>query len=324
MGIIFGNPQEKHKPCDNELPSTSWDTESRSPFVALSQKRGKRKALDDDGPVETKKRRLDPSAMFKAKYEQLKEFGKGGSGFVLAGYRKADHLPVAIKYIPRHKVVHYHKDNTGKLIPMEVAIMLKIAAESERHSATIDLLDWYDLEREVILVLERPMPAVDLLKYMNAKGGCLNETESKIILRQLVDAAIDLHRKHIFHRDIKVENVLIETCTDRIRIRVIDFGASCFFKEGDAFEDFRGTHIPPEFFSRKKYKAGPSTVFQMGVLLYNLVQPTSFRWELYCQEGQRITGEHSENCRDFLMACLHEDPDQRLTLEQLRSHLWLR
>ncbi|XP_068428399.1 serine/threonine-protein kinase pim-1-like [Clinocottus analis] len=328
------NPPEKRRrldtiPCDNEMPSTSQDTESRNePKAVLTQRRPKRKAIADDEPGETKtkrKRTLGPSAMFKAKYKQLEEIGEGQLGFVFAGYRKADYLDVAIKHMPRAKgILYVEEDYTGKRLPMEAAVMLKLAAVSKRHSAHVDLLDWYELEDEVILVLERPMPAVNLLQYIDDNGGRLKEKEAKIIMRQLVDAVIDLHEKHIFHRDIKVENVLIQTCLDGIRVRIIDFGASCFFNEGDTYEYFMGTHIPPECFTRENYTAGPSSVFQMGGVLFDMVQTTSFKWDLFYEEGQRIKGRLSKNCRYFIKGCLHEDPDQRLTLTQLKDHPWLR
>ena len=44
------------------------------------------------------------SAEFEQKYEQQNQLGEGGCGSVFAGYRRADHLPVAIKHIERDKV----------------------------------------------------------------------------------------------------------------------------------------------------------------------------------------------------------------------------
>ncbi|XP_068428781.1 serine/threonine-protein kinase pim-2-like isoform X2 [Clinocottus analis] len=277
------NPQEKCRRLDsihNEMPSTSKDLESRNePVAVLTQRSPKRKA--DDEPGETMKRTLGPSAMFKAKYQQLEGLGEGGFGFVFAGYRKADYLDVVIKHIPKDQLILYHEDNTGKLIPMEVAVMLKLAAVSERHSAHVGLLDWYELEEEVILVLERPMPAVDLLQYILAKGGCLEEKEAKIIMRQLVDAAIDLQEKHIFHRHIKVENLLVETRKNRLKVRVIDFGLSCFTEEGEKYETFYGTHIPPEWYSRRHYMAGPTTAYQIGAVLVDMLQNTHLRSDIF-------------------------------------------
>lgn len=63
---------------------------------------------------------------------------------------------------------------------------------------------------------------------------------SQIILKQLVDAAKELQDKCIFHRDIKVENILIETSSDVPRVRLIDFGLSCFVKEASFYRVFYG------------------------------------------------------------------------------------
>ncbi|XP_068433650.1 serine/threonine-protein kinase pim-2-like isoform X2 [Clinocottus analis] len=307
--------------CDNESPSTSGDTKTRNtPEEALSKRSANRNAVADDGPVETKKRTLD---MFQARYEEQEKLGEGGFGCVFAGHRKADNLNVAIKHI-RQEDVFKHRDNTGKQIPMEVAVMLKLAGETERPSAPIDLLDWYDLDQELILVLERPMPAVDLHDYIKAKGGYLMEKDAKVILRQVVDAAIDLQQRHIFHRDIKVNNLLIETSNKKApRVRIIDFGVSCFSAEGDAFRNFEGTHFPPEWHSQHEYKAGPTTVYQIGGVLYDMLHQQSFGQENLYQQ-RRINWRFSENCRDFFKSCFQTDPDRRLTLQQLRNHLWLR
>jgi len=63
---------------------------------------------------------------------------------------------------------------------MEVAILQELAEESERHSAMITILDWYDVDEELVIVLERPIPAVDLGDYIKIKGGYLQETEAKV------------------------------------------------------------------------------------------------------------------------------------------------
>nr|XP_024657678.1 serine/threonine-protein kinase pim-1-like [Maylandia zebra] len=148
---------------------------------------------------------------------------------------------VAIKHIPKGKVYCKVKDDNGKNLSVEVAIMLKLAAEADgsvETSAPVSLLEWFDFGRELILVMERPVPAVDLDKYIEENGGFLPEDKAKVILKQLVDAAKHLEDKHIFHRDIKSENILIETGSDVPRVRIIDFGLSCFFKERSQYPLF--------------------------------------------------------------------------------------
>lgn len=53
-------------------------------------------------------------------------------------------------------------------------------------------------------------------------------------MKQLVAAAVQLHMAGIFHRDLKLDNILIEHDDARPvpRVRIIDFGCSCFVTEG--------------------------------------------------------------------------------------------
>uniref|UniRef100_A0AAZ1Y223 non-specific serine/threonine protein kinase n=1 Tax=Oreochromis aureus TaxID=47969 RepID=A0AAZ1Y223_OREAU len=156
-------------------------------------------------------------------------------------------------------------------------------------------------------------PAVDLHDYITENGGCLPEEKAKVILKQLVDAAKDLEDKHIFHRDIKSENILIETGSDVPRVRIIDFGLSCFAKARSLYRVFYGTpiHTPPECYGRKKYKAGPTTVWQMGVVLYEALHVGDFNTVTFLQKELIFNKDLSPHCQNFLDACLTNVPEKR-------------
>uniref|UniRef100_A0A3Q0R603 non-specific serine/threonine protein kinase n=1 Tax=Amphilophus citrinellus TaxID=61819 RepID=A0A3Q0R603_AMPCI len=89
-------------------------------------------------------------AHFEAKYTEDYLLGEGGYGSVLAGMRKADYLPVSITYT--------------------FLYVLHIATIPLGTRAAVSILDWYDLEQEVLLVMERPVPCVNLLTYIQEKG----------------------------------------------------------------------------------------------------------------------------------------------------------
>lgn len=72
------------------------------------------------------------------------------------------------------------QDENGREIAAEVAVMLKLRTIKEAHSAMVSLLDWYDLEQELILVMERPMFANDFLTYLKNYGGYLDEMGAKV------------------------------------------------------------------------------------------------------------------------------------------------
>ncbi|XP_026229164.1 serine/threonine-protein kinase pim-1-like [Anabas testudineus] len=303
---------------------------------SVSKGSSKRKASTyGEGPSRKKERSRDQKedlsvSEFKAKYTQQNQLGKGGCGCVFAGYRNADNLPVAIKHIPKDKVFCKVVDRNGRELSAEVAVMLKLAggkAGSVGASVPVSLLDWHDLDQELILVLERPVPSEDLFNYIEINGGSLQEEEAKIILKQLVDAAVELHNKCIFHRDIKVENILIQTGADVPRVRLIDFGLSCFFKKTSSYRVFYGTlaHVPPEWYSCYSYKAGPTTVWQLGVVLFEMLHPEeSFETTKFLGDKLEISNQLSLSCQDFLQMCLTKVPEQRPTLEQLHLHPWLR
>ncbi|XP_070700194.1 serine/threonine-protein kinase pim-1-like [Pempheris klunzingeri] len=339
-----GEGPTKKKRRSEESASSSTDTETSSPLESCSTSLEdvRRTAGEDgEGPSRKRKRGLDPEeskemaredlsvdaqrAEFEAKYKQKNHLGEGGCGFVFAGIRKADNIPVAIKYISKNKVFCKHVEN-GRELSVEVAVMLKLAAGAGT-SAPVSLLDWYDLERELILVLERPVPSQDLFKYIQVNGGSLQEEEAKVILKQLVDAARELEDKCVFHRDIKVENILIETSSDVPRVRLIDFGLSCFTKKRSFYRVFYGTsaHVPPEWYHRCIYRPGPTTVWQLGVVLFDsLHSKSTFQTTKFLGNRLKFSSRLSKNCRDFLQMCLTKSPEQRPTLKQLQLHPWLK
>ncbi|XP_044225579.1 serine/threonine-protein kinase pim-1-like isoform X2 [Thunnus albacares] len=337
----------KAKPCNTSEEGVGVKRESSSSLLegcstSLAPRGVKRGATaDGEGPTREKIRSVDLKetkeeikedftssveacrAKFEAKYEQGNQLGEGGCGSVFAGYRKADNLPVAIKHVPNDKVFCKQVDKNGNQLSVEVAVMLKLGMTE----SAVSLLDWYDLDEELILVLERPIPSVDLFTYNEINGGRLEEEEAKIILKQLLDATVELQDKNIFHRDIKTENILIETGADVPRVRLIDFGLSCFVKRGSSYRIFYGTscHIPPEWYSCCVYRAGPTTVWQLGVVLYEILhRKSSFETREFLGNKLKISNKLSNECQDFLQNCLTKVPERRPTLEQLQHHPWLR
>ncbi|XP_030594036.1 serine/threonine-protein kinase pim-3-like [Archocentrus centrarchus] len=280
-------------------------------------------------PYKTVGEHPSDSHVIEEKYVEDGTLGRGGFGSVYAGRRKIDNLPVAIKHI-RKKKMHCHQvDFNGKtrIIPLEAFLMLKVGAgpATVGTCAAAAMLDWYELEREVLLVMEKPVPGVSLLNYMENNGGCLEEDAAKNITKQMVDAALMMHTKSIMHRDIKTENLLLETGSNDLRVRVIDFGCGCLVQE-EPYSTFSGTasYAPPEFFKARMYEAGPTTVWQLGVLLYEMLHRAQHfnTLKFLCGELSFNTSM-SQDCSNFLRHCLILDPQQRATLEQLQLDPWL-
>ncbi|XP_029910697.1 serine/threonine-protein kinase pim-2-like [Myripristis murdjan] len=175
------------------------------------------------------------------------------------------------------------------------------------------------LQRADVPVFFFPSPAEGFYRF---------PTEIKqLLMRQLIDAAIEIHAKGVFHRDLKPRNILVETGSYLPRVRLIDFGCGASFHKGSYGED-QGTffYTPPEWFRWSCYSAGPTTVWQLGVVLHEMLvsqPPFDTESEIVHSRPDSID-EVSQECQDFLSQCLAKSPECRPTLEQLRLHLWLR
>ncbi|XP_058494837.1 serine/threonine-protein kinase pim-1-like [Solea solea] len=329
MEIMTSTIQETMKKwptCRNEPNLTK--TERSKEVEGTEEPRTNRTSTQDEGTTSIFFR--TSYVDFVTKYKSFYMLGQGGFGSVFAGRRLADKLPVAIKRIPQSCVkMHPVILNERRYrIPLEVLMMVKAggAPELVGQSAAVSILNWYDLEHEVVLVMERPVTAVDLLQYLKSNGP-LGEDMAKIILKQLVEAAIQMHAARVFHRDIKAENILIENRSHGPRVRVIDFGCARIFRDlKSSYSGFSGTpaYAPPEFFRDGTYKAGPTTVWQLAALLYETLHGFSnFSTEAFIHQEIRVSYCLSRHCQEFLEMCLNLEPENRATLEQMKRHPWL-
>ncbi|XP_077353856.1 dnaJ homolog subfamily B member 1a isoform X1 [Festucalex cinctus] len=269
-------------------------------------------------------------ASLDQKYQQLEKIGEGGFGSVYAGYRKADSFPVAIKHIPKNevKIIPLNIKGRKHKVPLEALLMLQASCikNADGQSAVVSLLDKYDFDHELVLVMEKPARSVDLFTYITrCRLGHLKENEAKNIMRQLVDAVIKMHAVNVFHRDLKLGNVLLEATYGVPRVRVIDFGCSCFVTE-EPYHDYTGTlsYAPPEFVLRGTYRAGPTTVWHLGAMLFELLAGSKqFDTLLFISQMLQLNRVLSQDCSDFLKMCLQRNPEQRATLVQIHQHPWL-
>ncbi|XP_077582591.1 protein MANBAL isoform X1 [Stigmatopora nigra] len=239
-------------------------------------------------------------------------------------------VKVAIKYIPKAKVKNVTLSIDGKMqkVPLEAIFMLQASSikNSDGKSAVISLFDVCDLEKDLVLVMERPVHSVALSTYLTRrKLSLLEEEEAKYIMKQLVDAAIKMHAANIFHRDLKQENILLEASPGITRVRVIDFGCSCLVSM-EPYRDYLGTlnYAPPEYAHRRPYCAGPTTVWHLGAILFELLDGTHrFDTCKFLSKGLQLKRHLSEDCGHFLGMCLSSDPTKRCTLDQMQWHPWL-
>ncbi|KAL0166130.1 hypothetical protein M9458_037974, partial [Cirrhinus mrigala] len=113
-------------------------------------------------------------------------------------------------------------------IPMEIGLTL-MANKSPRSPQIIKLLDWEDNEDHYIMVMEWPMPCMDLKNFVKLHGESLDEGMARKVMRQVIEAANVCITRGVFHRDIKMENLLVNQNT--MEVKLIDFGCGVQMKK---------------------------------------------------------------------------------------------
>ncbi|CAN7029619.1 unnamed protein product [Brassica rapa subsp. trilocularis] len=109
----------------------------------------------------------------------------------------------------------------------------------------------------------------DLFDRIVSKGK-LSETEGRKMFQQLIDGISYCHNKGIFHRDLKLENVLLD---ENGHIKITDFGVRAVpqhFREDGLLHTTCGSpnYVAPEVLANKGYDGAASDIWSCGVILY--------------------------------------------------------
>ncbi|RXN08819.1 serine threonine- kinase pim-2-like protein [Labeo rohita] len=168
------------------------------------------------------------------------------------------------------------------------------------------------------MVMERPMPCTDLKSFVKLHGERLDEGSARKVMRQVTEAANVCIKHGVFHRDIKMEILLVSSEIDRLRC-----GAQM---KKFAYEVFSGTeaYCPPEFTPDGRYHAKPTTLWSLGILLFMMAcgyYPTDYDLDLINKKSWIRRGL-SQECCHVISACLQSDPQQRIDLEKMHLHDW--
>ncbi len=120
------------------------------------------------------------------------------------------------------------------------------------------------------LVLEY-INGINILEILKSeKYHYIKEKRAKKLFLQIVKGISYCHSKNIFHRDIKLENILV---LKDDTIKIIDFGFGVKCNRDTCQKVLCGTpsYMPPEILKREKYVACYSDIWSLGVLFYSML-----------------------------------------------------
>uniref|UniRef100_A0A674NUG6 MAP/microtubule affinity-regulating kinase 3 n=1 Tax=Takifugu rubripes TaxID=31033 RepID=A0A674NUG6_TAKRU len=266
-----------------------------------------------------KPRGSDSQSPHVGNYRLLKTIGKGNFAKVKLARHVLTGREVAVKIIDKTQL---NPTSLQKLF-REVRIM-KIL----NHPNIVKLFEVIETEKTLYLVMEYASGG-EVFDYLVAHGR-MKEKEARAKFRQILSAVQYCHQKHIVHRDLKAENLLLDA---DMNIKIADFGFSNEFSVGGKLDTFCGSppYAAPELFQGKKYDGPEVDVWSLGVILYTLVsgslpfdgQNLKELRERVLRGKYRIPFYMSTDCENLLKRFLVLNPGKRGTLEQIMKDRWI-
>ena len=199
-------------------------------------------------------------------YEIGKVIGKGAYASVKICKNKITQEKFAMK-IYEKKILN---DNIKKkCILREIEILKKL-----NHPNIVKLYDTIISDKNILLIQEL-VNGISLRDFYNKEiRNQRNISEKKykiltLIFKQIFSAFDYIHKKNIFHRDIKLENILL---TKNYEIKIIDFGFGLYNPRNYLQKFFCGTpnYMAPEIIMKKEYDCQKADMWSLGILLYKL------------------------------------------------------
>lgn len=251
-------------------------------------------------------------------YDIEKTIGKGNFAVVKLARHRVTKSQVAIKIIDKTQL-----DETNlKKVYREIQIMKLL-----NHPHIVKLYQVMETKSMLYLVTEYASNG-EMFNYLS--HGALPEKEARKKFAQILSAVEYCHARHVVHRDLKAENLLLD---QNLNIKIADFGFGNYYTPGSPLNTWCGSppYAAPEVFEGKLYHGPQLDIWSLGVVLYVLIcralpfdGGTLPALRDRVLEGRfRIPFFMSTECEHLIRHMLVKDPNQRYTIEQIKKHKWM-
>ncbi|PVU93802.1 hypothetical protein BB561_003036 [Smittium simulii] len=321
--IYYPRDKAFDKPSDPEHPRTQ-KAPSETPQVKQYASSNSRADPNWD-------KRLDKNKQSKNRKEQrIGDFiikstlGKGTFSKVCMAEHRTTKQTFALKFIkPKSSDSNSSNDKHSLRIEREIKLLSLLY-----HPNIVRLYDVVQTSKFTMIVMEHNSGG-ELLHHIRNRGR-LMERDARIFFRQIVSAVDYCHRNCIIHRDLKLENVMLDS---EKRIRLIDFGFANTFYWDKQLDTFCGSpfYAAPEMVNGIKYTGPEVDIWSMGVILFfMLCGRTPFEGEnlkeIYdkISKGRFIMPQFLSNSAcSLLQRMLTVNPKKRITMAEIKAHAWI-
>ncbi|XP_018431587.1 PREDICTED: NUAK family SNF1-like kinase 1 [Nanorana parkeri] len=255
----------------------------------------------------------------KHRYQLMETLGKGTYGKVKKAIDKSTGMLVAVKSIQKDKITD-ELDRVHLQREIEITALLK-------HEHIIQVFEVFESSEKIIIVMEYASNG-ELYDFINNKHQ-IPESEARRFFRQIVSAVHYCHKNGIVHRDIKLENILLD---ENLNVKLADFGLSNLYYKKQVLETYCGSplYASPEIVKGLPYHGPEVDCWALGVLLYALIYGSmpfdNSNYKLLADQigsGQYRQPPHLSGACGLIDWLLTVNPARRATIEDIANHWWV-
>lgn len=270
----------------------------------------------------------DPTPRSIKNWNLERELGDGAFARVKRATNVATKQQAAVKIINLKQLAQTSRAKEMRIIRKKVMKEIRIL-RSLKHPNIIEFFEVVEIANRIFIVMELAQGG-EMFDYIATRGK-LSEKRARYFFRQLVSALEYCHAHMIVHRDLKLENLLLD---DQDNLKLTDFGLSNSTIPGQLLMTNCGSaqYVAPEVLQGSGYIGFASDIWSLGIILFAFVfgvLPFSYCGDDYARvyeaaiQGKLyFPNKIGRDCEDLILKLLKPDPKARATMSDIKHHPW--